>query len=142
MKASLQLAALASLLVIGTFTIPFSAAQEEEETPLAKEMNDLNSALKKFKKAATTDEKVALAHEAQASIIKSLDYLPMMFADIQDAKEKAKAGADYKRMIGLSYVKLCELETAVLEENAEKIETISGELKELKSEGHKKYTEE
>jgi bacterioferritin (cytochrome b1) len=112
-----------------------------DDTPLAEEMDFLSGSLKKLRKAETAAEKVDLVHAAQKSTIKSLQYSPMVFKDIKDEKEKAKATADYKRLIGLTYAKLCELEMAYLAGDEEKADEIKGELKDLKKDGHEKYTD-
>ncbi len=58
---------------------------------------------------------------------------------IEDAKAKAIAIADTKRMIGLSLAAFAELEMAFINEDAEKAEEIIDKLKDLKKEGHEKY---
>ena len=85
---------------------------------------------------------VALAQAAQKATLKSLEYLPMIFKDVKDAKELAKGTADYKRLVGLSYVALCELELAFIAEDEAKADEILGKLKDLKTEGHNAYTED
>ena len=65
-----------------------------------------------------------------------------MFANIKDEKEKAKATADYKRLMGLTLAGLGELELAFLNEDEAKAEEIVDKLKDLKKEGHNAYIEE
>ncbi|MFT6862109.1 MAG: hypothetical protein ACJAVK_000664 [Akkermansiaceae bacterium] len=65
------------------------------------------------------------------AIINALKDLPMIFKDIKDEKEKAKETADYKKMSGQGYVKLCELEMAYLdgdEDKAAEIKDLSNEM--------------
>ena len=62
-----------------------------------------------------------------------------MFKYITDLAEKKKATADYKRLIGLTYVGLCELEMAFLAEDEDKADAAIDNLKELKKEGHRAY---
>ena len=50
-------------------------------------------------------------------------------------------GLYYKRLIGLTYAKLCELEMAYLAGDEDKADDIKGELKDLKKDGHEKYTD-
>lgn len=114
---------------------------EDEETPLDKEMSELSRSIKKLRKAETVEEQVALVHTAQAAALNSLKYLPRIFKAIQDEEKKAKATADYKMMSGQVYVRLCELEMAYLEGDEEKVEEIKDLLKDLKKEGHQKYTD-
>ena len=56
--------------------------------------------------------------------------------------EKAKALADSRRLLGLSYAALCELEIAYLEKDPAKIEAAMTKVKGTKKEGHKKYTDD
>ena len=138
MKFNLSIKTLAITSVLGLgMLVPVHA----DDTPLAEEMDVLSGSLKKLRKAETAAEKVALVHAAQKATIKSLQYSPMVFKDIKDEKEKAKATADYKRLIGLTYAKLCELEMAYLAGDEEKADEIKGELKDLKKDGHEKYTD-
>ncbi|HAN82233.1 MAG: hypothetical protein L7U83_06205 [Akkermansiaceae bacterium] len=138
MKFNLSIKTLAITSVLGLgMLVPVHA----DDTPLAEEMDVLSGSLKKLRKAETAAEKVDLVHAAQKSTIKSLQYSPMVFKDIKDEKEKAKATADYKRLIGLTYAKLCELEMAYLAGDEEKADEIKGELKDLKKDGHEKYTD-
>ena len=138
MKFNLLIKTLAITSVLGLgMIVPVHA----DDTPLAEEMDVLSGSLKKLRKAETAAEKVDLVHAAQKSTIKSLQHSPMVFKDIKDEKEKAKATADYKRLIGLTYAKLCELEMAYLAGDEEKADEIKGELKDLKKDGHEKYTD-
>ena len=138
MKFNLSIKTLAITSVLGLgMLVPVHA----DDTPLAEEMDVLSGSLKKLRKAETAAEKVDLVHAAQKATIKSLQYSPMVFKDIKDEKEKAKATADYKRLIGLTYAKLCELEMAYLAGDEEKADEIKGERKDLKKDGHEKYTD-
>lgn len=138
MKFNLSIKTLAITSVLGLgMLVPVHA----DDTPLAEEMDVLSGSLKKLRKAETAAEKVDLVHAAQKATIKSLQYSPIVFKDIKDEKEKAKATADYKRLIGLTYAKLCELEMAYLAGDEEKADEIKGELKDLKKDGHEKYTD-
>jgi len=117
-------------------------ASADDDTPLAEQMDELSGSLKALRKAKTTEDKVKLVHEAQKATLAFLKYLPAIFKDISDDKEKALATADYKRLIGLTYASLCELEEAFLKGDEEKAtEILKKDLKGLKKEAHKKYTE-
>ena len=140
MKLNFSIKSLAIATVMGFGIITPSFA--DEDTPLAEEMDTLSSSLKGLRKAETTADKVALAQAALKATLKSLEYLPMIFKDVKDAKELAKGTADYKRLVGLSYVALCELELAFIAEDEAKADEILGKLKDLKKEGHNAYTED
>jgi len=128
----------ASVLSLGILA-PVHA--DDDETPLGEEMSTLSSSLKKLRRAETTEEKVELVQAAQKATLKSLEYLPMIFKDLKDEAEKAKATADFKMLVGKSFVKLCELEMAFMAGDEAKADEIKGQLKDLKKEGHDKYTE-
>ncbi|MFT6177903.1 MAG: hypothetical protein ACJAQT_000303 [Akkermansiaceae bacterium] len=141
MKINFSIKTLALVSAMGFGMLAPVHADDDDETPLGKEMDTLSGSLKRLRRAETTEEKVVLVHAAQAATINALKYLPMIFKDIKDEKEKAKATADYKKMSGQVYVKLCELEMAYLEGDEDKADEIKGELKDLKKEGHEKYTD-
>ena len=84
---SIKTLAITSILSFGLLA-PVHA--DDDETPLAEEMDVLSGSLKRLRKAETTAEKVELVHAAQKATIKSLQYSPMVFKDIKDEKEKAK----------------------------------------------------
>ncbi|MCX8238459.1 MAG: hypothetical protein OSB05_06525 [Akkermansiaceae bacterium] len=135
---SIKTLALASVMSLGMLA---PANADDDETPLGKQMEILSGSLKKLRKAETTEDKVALVLAAQAATIKTLAYLPMVFLDLKDEKEKAKATSGYKMLVGQTYVKLCQLEMAYLAGDEDKADEIKGQLKDLKKEGHEKYTE-
>lgn len=121
---------------------PMTPIAVADETPLAEQMDIVSGSLKRLRRAETTDEKVKLVQEAQVATLKGLEYLPAGFKNIKDKKALAKATADYKRLTGLTYVGLCELEMAFLAEDEEKSDAAIDKLKELKKEGHKAYKSE
>jgi hypothetical protein len=139
MKLNFSIKSLAIAFVMG-FGIITPSFADEDETPLAQEMDTVSGSLKGLRKAETTADKVALVQAAQKASLKSLEYLPAIFKDIKDAKELAKGTADYKRLVALGYVALCELELAFIAEDEAKADEIMGKLKDLKKEGHKAYT--
>ena len=135
-NSSFKTLALASLIALGA---PVSV--QADDTPLAEQMDTLSGSLKRLRRVDTNAERVGLVQEAQKAVIKSLEYLPEVFKDIDDEKKKADATADYKMLVGQTYVKLCELEMAYLADDEDKADEIKDQLKDLKKEGHDKYTE-
>jgi len=117
-----------------------SFVHADEDTPLAQEMDKVSSSLKGLRKAETFADKIKLAQTAQEATLKSLEYLPILFKDIQ-GKDLAKGTADYKRLIGLTYAALCELELAFIAEDDAKADEVVDKLKALKKEGHREYTD-
>ena len=131
-----------ALCALVGFTGVAPVAADEDETPLAEQMETVSGSMKKLRKADGFEAKAALIREAQAACIKSMEYLPAMFKDIKDAKEKAKATADFKRLMGLTLAGLGELELAFLNEDEEKADEVIDKLKDLKKEGHNAYIED
>lgn len=119
-------------------TLPLAA----DDTPLAEQMNIVSKSMKLLRRAETTADKVELVHKAQVATLEGLKYLPASFKDIKDKDALARATADYKRLTGLTYVGLCELETAFLGGDEDEIDDAVDKLKELKKEGHKAYKSE
>ncbi len=133
---SFKILSFAAIACLGSITPGYA-----DDTPLAEEMDSLSSSLKGLRKAETTEEKVKLVRAAQTATMNSLKYLPIIFKEMKNEKEKALATADYKRLIGLTFASLCELEEAYLKEDEEKADEIRSALKALKKESHKKYTD-
>ena len=119
-------------------TLPLTA----EDTPLSEQMEIVSKSMKLLRRAETTVDKVALVQKAQAATLEGLKYLPASFEQIKDKDALAKATADYKRLTGLTYVGLCELEMAFLGGDEDEIDDAVDQLKELKKEGHKAYKSE
>ena len=139
MKFNFSIKTLAVAFVMGMATMTPVVG---DDTPLGKEMDELSGSLKGLRKAETWADKVALAQKGQVATLNSLKHLPVIFKDIKDEAEKKKATADYKRLMGLTYVGLCELEMAFLAEDEDKSDAAIDKLKELKKEGHRAYTED
>lgn len=135
---SIKSLAIATVMGFGLITPSFA---DDDETPLTEEMDTISGSLKGLRKAESFAAKIKLVQEAQEATIKSLAYLPAIFKDIKDPKELAKGTADFKRLIGLTYAALGELELAFIAEDEEKADEVVGKLKDLKKEGHKAYTE-
>ena len=114
----------------------------DEETPMAEQMEIVGGSLKKLRKADGFEAKAALARKAQTALIKSMQYEPAIFKDIKDPKAKAKAAAEFKRLMGLTLAGLGELELALLDEDEDKAAAASRKLKALKKEGHKAFMAE
>ena len=138
MKLHFSIKSLAIAAVMGFGSVSFANA--DEDTPLAQEMDKVSSSLKGLRKAETFADKIKLAQTAQKATLKSLEYLPILFKDVQ-GKDLAKGTADYKRLIGLTYAALCELELAFIAEDDAKADEVVDKLKALKKEGHSEYTD-
>ncbi|MFD2277098.1 hypothetical protein ACFSQZ_11500 [Rubritalea spongiae] len=115
-----------------------------DDTEMEKAMSTASKSLKSLRTIPKDDytaaaDAVRTAHEA---ILKSMSYTASMVAEMPDGLEKQKALADSRRILGLNYSALCELELAYLEGDAAKIEAATEKMKETKKEGHKKYTDD
>lgn len=127
------------LMMVGTM-MPMQA---DEETPLGKEMESINDSFKALTKEKDGAKGAALARKAQEGMLKGLTMVPDFITDmIPDPKEKEKALADYRRLMGETYVVFCKIEIAFLEGKMDEVTKLADDAKALKKEGHKKYIEE
>lgn len=115
---------------------------EEEQTPLGRQMESFNDTYKAFRKETDPAKGAALAREAQDAVAKGLGETPAMLKKMPDGPEKAKAAAEYRKMMGKVYVVLCEVEEAFLAGNLGEVEKLITALKEMKKAGHDKFVEE
>jgi hypothetical protein len=128
--------------MMGLVAIAPVRADDDEETPLGEQMEDVSRALKGLRKAPDFAAKAELARKGQTAVINSLKYLPVMFEGMKDEKVKTKATADFKRMMGQALMLFAELELAFLEEDEDKADEVVDKLKDLKKEGHNAYVED
>lgn len=116
---------------------------DEEETPLQKSMNEANKELKLLRKMEVGDWKAGAeaARSAAAGFLKGFEHLPILINEMPDGKEKTVAIADYRRLMGLAYASICELELAYLAEDQAMVDAAQVKIKASKKEGHQKYEE-
>lgn len=134
MKARLILMTMAACLVL--------PVRAEEETPLGKQMEEMNDAYKVFRRETDPAKGAALARQAQQAIVKSFSEIPTLVTKMPEGPDKAKASAEYRKMMGQVYVALCEVEEAFLAGKVDQVATIVERLKELKKTGHEKFMED
>lgn len=134
MKSRLMLMACAALVA--------APVLHADDTPLGKQMEAMNDAYKAFRKETDPAKGAALAREAQDSVAKGLSELPEMLKKMPDGPDKAKAAAEYRKMMGKLYVALCEVEEAFLAGKIEDVAKIVESLKEMKKSGHDKFMED
>jgi len=125
----------------GLMLIP-ARAQEKEHTALGKQMEEMNDAYKAFRKETDPVKGAALAREAQTAVLKGATEVPELLKEMPESPEKAKALAEYRKMIGKLYVTLCEVEEAFLNGKIDEVAKIVDTLKEMKKAGHKKFMKE
>lgn len=142
MKEKMLLLAALSVL-IGLFQ-PVMADDDEKKTPLAEAMEQTSDALKSLRKIDRADwaAGAAAARKAAEGAREGMAYVPVLIEEMEEGKEKAVALADFRRLMGLSYAALCELELAYLEKDQAKVEAAIKKIKAGKKEGHKKYEDE
>jgi soluble cytochrome b562 len=114
----------------------------EEDTPLGKQMESFNDAYKVFRKETDPAKGAAAAREAQQAVIKGLAETPAMLVKMPEGPAKAKAAAEYRKMLGKVFVSLCEVEEAFLAGKIDDVAKIVATLKDMKKEGHDKFIEE
>lgn len=120
--------------------IPVSA--KDKETPLGKQMESFSDAYKAFSREKDPVKGAALAREAQQAVIQALGESPEMLTAMPDGPDKAKASAEFRKMMGQVLVSLCEVEEAFLAGNTEEVAKISASLRKMKKSGHDKFMEE
>ena len=134
MKFQLIMMSCAACLVLPVFA--------EEDTPLGKQMESFNDAYKVFRKETDPAKGAAAAREAQQAVIKGLAETPAMLVKMPEGPAKAKAAAEYRKMLGKVFVSLCEVEEAFLAGKIDDVAKIVATLKDMKKEGHDKFIEE
>ena len=134
MKFQLIMMSCAACLVLPLFA--------EEDTPLGKQMESFNDAYKVFRKETDPAKGAAAAREAQQAVIKGLAETPAMLVKMPEGPAKAKAAAEYRKMLGKVFVSLCEVEEAFLAGKIDDVAKIVATLKDMKKEGHDKFIEE
>lgn len=139
-----------SLLVVGMIAGPLSmsslfADEEEEESPLEKQMSEINKGYKLIRRSArkktfTADDLKAVSVMVDNSA-QAMHQIPPMAAKIP-ADKKAAFLLTYKKMMGKMTKDLIDLEIALEEKKTEVALKIIEGLATAKKDGHEKYTED
>ena len=120
------------------FVLPTMA----DDTPLATQMEVMNDAYKAMRRETDPAKGAALAREAQDAMIKAILETPTLVTDMPDGPEKAKASAEYRKMMGMLIATLSDMELAFLDGNMEKVKEVVDQMRESKKAGHDKFMEE
>ncbi len=130
--------------ILGVCALTPVQADSVDDTPLTKTMEEASEAIKSLRKIDKNDwnSGADLARKAADGIRKGMEFIPWLIEEMPDGLEKTKAIADYRRMMGLSYADLCELELAYLDQDADKVDEVMTRVKAGKKEGHKKYSDD
>lgn len=126
---------------LGLMLLP-TAARAEEHSKLGEEMEVLDDAFKGFRRETDPAKGAAQAREAQNATLKSTMEVPAMIKEMADGPDKAKALAEYRKMMGKMFVALCEVEEAFLNNKMEDVAKIIETLKTAKKDGHGKFIKE
>ncbi len=130
------------LIVLGCAACLMLPLVADEETPLGTQMESFNDAYKAFRKETDPEKGAALARDAQQALIKAMAELPEVVTKMPDGSEKAKAAAEYRKMIGRCFVVMCEVEEAFLVGKTDDVAELINQLKDMKKAGHDKFMEE
>lgn len=134
-----------SIVISSAFFIGMTSIHaEDDETPMTKEMQGVSKAIKSIRKIdpANWSELAAAAKTAQDAFLRSMKYTAALVEGMEDGEAKDIAAADSRRLMGLCYAVLCELEVGYLKKDKELVDIAIKKYKELKSEGHENYTNE
>lgn len=123
---------------------PLFADGDHKHTEMGEEMETVSKSLKSLRKIAKDDYAAGAAavQKAHVALLKSMSYTAAMVKEMPEGPEKAIALADSRRLLGLSYAALCELEVAYLKKDEALIKAAMDKVKASKKEGHKKYTDD
>ncbi len=135
MKIKYILAGFAASLM---FALPAMA----DDTPLAKQMDAMNDAYKAMRRETDPAKGAELAREAQDAMVKAITESPALVKEMPEGADKAKASAEYRKMMGMLIATLADMELAFLEGNMDKVKEIVEKMRESKKEGHDKFMEE
>ena len=132
------------VLALGSFALVASLQAEEEDTKMTQDMETVSKQLKSLRRIPKDDFAAAAeaARKAHVALLSAMQYTATMVEEMPAGDEKAKALADSRRLLGLAYAALCELETAYLEKDPAKVAAAMSKVKGTKKEGHKKYTDD
>jgi soluble cytochrome b562 len=119
-----------------------ASAEEEADTPLAKQMETMNDSYKAFRNETDPVKGAAKAREAQAATLKSALEIPELIKEMPEGPEKIKATLEYHKMMGKLFLTFCDVEEAFLNGKIEDVAKIVATLKDMRKAGHDKFTKE
>lgn len=117
-------------------------AVDAAETPLGTQMETVGSAYKSLRVEQDPEKGAATAREVQQAILRAAALLPESVSKLEDPAAKAKAGAEFRLMLGRLFVTFCEVEQAFLAKDLAKVATLMESLKAQKKAGHDRFMEE
>jgi soluble cytochrome b562 len=123
-------------------TLMFVQPSMADDTPLAKQMEVMNDAYKAMRREEDPAKGAALAREAQDAMVKAITETPELVKGMPEGPEKAKASAEYRKMMGGLISTLASMEIAFLDKDLAKVKEIVESMRDIKKEGHDKFMEE
>jgi hypothetical protein len=129
------------VLALGMFAV-VPAHADDEDTPLAQQMDVLNDAYKAFRRTDDAAEGAKLAREAQMAVIKGMAMTPEFVEKGGHADGKEKAMVSYRKQMAQLLINLCNVEEAFLAKDLDKVKELIDPLKESKKQGHDEFIEE
>lgn len=118
------------------------ANAEEEDHPLAVQMSAMNDAYKAMRREKDPAKGAELAREAQDAMITAIKILPVLVTDMPEGDEKAKAAANYRKMMGELIATLGDMELAFLNGDLDKVKAVVKDMRSSKKAGHDQFMEE
>ena len=122
--------------------LPLCAEGDKPESPLARQMSEIDDAYKALKKESDPEKGAAAARVAQQALALGLAELPEMLKKMPDGPAKAAAAAEYRKLMAQCYVVFCEIEQAFLAGKIDQIEGLIENFKAIKKMGHQKFIED
>lgn len=123
-------------------TLMFVQPSMADDTPLAEQMDAMNDAYKAMRRETDPAKGAALARTAQDAMVKGIVELPEMVIGMPEGPEKAKASAEYRKMMGSLIATLADMELAFLNNDMAKVKEIVESMRDMKKEGHDKFIED
>ncbi len=117
-------------------------AHAEEHTPLGEQMESVDDAFKGFRRETDPVKGAKEARNAQIATLKATAEIPELIKEMPEGAEKDKAANAYRTAMGKLFIALCEVETAFLNNEPEKVTAIVETLKKMKKEGHQEFMKE
>ena len=105
-------------------------------------MDVMNDAYKQIRREQDPAKGAGLARDAQAAMIKAINEVPQLVKDMPEGDDKAKAMANYRKMMGSLITTLADMELAFLNNDLAKVQEIVQLMRDMKKEGHDQFMEE
>ena len=129
-------------MLLGALMPVMSVRADDDDSPLAKEMEVINDAYKSLRRTKDAAEGVKLAREAQAGVLKAVTMTPEFVEAGGHPDGKEKAMVSFKKQMAQLFITFCDIEAAFLAEDLDKVKELITPLKDSKKKGHNEFMEE